>query len=188
MTCFLHRLSGVRELRERVRPFRAAPFLHRKAGVRELRQRVRPAGAAPFLHRKAGAHELPQACSPFPGREFSAEPQRGIRRLRTAGRCGTRRGGKKEGQPAVFLPLWTPTFPLLNSLAQIRDRRPLRNKGYGRGFFSATDELPSESVLLSNLFAVSDTVLLHMWFHLRRRDIPVSRNSLARCYRQGLRR
>ena len=28
--------------------------------------------------------------------------------------------GKKEGQPAVFLPLWTPTFPL-DSLAQIAD-------------------------------------------------------------------
>ena len=28
-------------------------------------------------------------------------------------------GGKKEGQPAVFLPLWTPAFPLLPNLAQI---------------------------------------------------------------------
>ena len=36
------------------------------------------------------------------------------------GECGARRGGKKEGQPAVFLPLWTPTFPL-DSLAQIAD-------------------------------------------------------------------
>ena len=38
--------------------------------------------------------------------------------------CGRRErrrthgGGKKEGQPAVFLPLWTPTFPL-DSPAQI---------------------------------------------------------------------
>ena len=31
-----------------------------------------------------------------------------------------------------------------------------------------------------NLFAVSDTVLLHMWFHLRRRNILVLRNSLVR--------
>ena len=63
--------------------------------------------------------ELPQAGSPFPGGKVFAEPQRGIRRLRTAGRRGTRRGGKKEGQPAVFLPLWTPTFPLLPNRAQI---------------------------------------------------------------------
>jgi len=27
--------------------------------------------------------------------------------------------GKKEGTPAVSLPLWTPTFPLLANLAQI---------------------------------------------------------------------
>ena len=32
----------------------------------------------------------------------------------------THGGGKKEGQPAVFLPLWTPTFPV-DSLAQIAD-------------------------------------------------------------------
>ena len=42
-------------------------------------------------------------------------------------RRGARRGGdavptavgKKEGTPAVSLPLWTPTFPLLANLAQI---------------------------------------------------------------------
>ena len=38
-----------------------------------------------------------------------------------------------------------------------------------------------------NLFAVSDTVLLHMRFHLRRRDIPVSRNSFSRYSAQHLR-
>ena len=62
-------------------------------------------------------------------RHFSLNLSGGIRRLRTAGT--SRRpprgddavptaGGKKEGQPAVFLPLWTPTFPL-DSLAQIAD-------------------------------------------------------------------
>ena len=34
---FLHRLTGARELRQRVRPDGAALFLHQKAGVRELR-------------------------------------------------------------------------------------------------------------------------------------------------------
>ena len=48
-------------------------------------------------------------------------------------RRGTRRGGKKEGTPAVSLPLWTPTFPLLDSLAKIGERRPLRNRGTAVG-------------------------------------------------------
>ena len=38
------------------------------------------------------------------------------------------------------------------------------------------------------VFAVSDTVLLHISEGLRRRGIAVPRDSLARCYRQGLRR
>ena len=54
-------------------------------------------------------------------------------------------------------------------------------------FFSAADELPSESVLLSNLFAGSDTVLLHMWFHLRKRGMTVPRNSLTRYTARHLR-
>ena len=63
------------------------------------------------------------------GAPFFAEPQRGGfavcgRRERAAPRGGDdavpTAVGKKEGQPAVFLPLWTPTFPL-DSLAQIAD-------------------------------------------------------------------
>ena len=41
--------------------------------------------------------------------------------------------------------------------------------------------------IFRNLFAASDKLLLHMWVHLRRRGIAVPRDSLARCYRQGLR-
>ena len=83
MTCFLHRLSGAHELRERVRPDRAAPFLHRKAGVRELRQRVRPDRAAPFSAPADRGTRTALAGSPLTGGEFFAEPQRGMRR-----RCG----------------------------------------------------------------------------------------------------
>ena len=36
---------------------------------------------------------------------FAAPTQRGSCALRSAGIRGARRGGKKEGQPAVFLPL-----------------------------------------------------------------------------------
>ena len=46
-------------------------------GARELRQRVRPFRAASFLHRPSGALELPQAGSPLTGGKFSAEPQQG---------------------------------------------------------------------------------------------------------------
>ena len=74
---FLHRPSGVRELRQRVRPDGAAPFLHRKAGVRELRQRVRPDGAALFPAPESRGTRTALACSPLTGGKFSAEPQRG---------------------------------------------------------------------------------------------------------------
>ena len=40
---------------------------------------------------------------------------------------------------------------------------------------------------MSNLFAVSDTVLLHMWFHLRKRGMTVPRNSLTRYTARHLR-
>jgi len=95
-----------------------------------------------LLHRLTGAHELPQAgspypggsfsaladrgtrtasaCSPYPGGEFFAEPQRGAALCGARGFAAPTAEGKKEGQPAVFLPLWTPTFPL-DSLAQIAD-------------------------------------------------------------------
>ena len=65
--------------------------------MRELRQRVRPFRAGSFSLNLSGGFAV---C----GRRERAAP---------------RGGGKKEGQPAVFLPLWTPTFPLLPNLAQI---------------------------------------------------------------------
>ena len=102
----LHRLCEVLELRQRVRPDGAAPFLHRLSGAHELRQRVRPNGRLLSLHRLSGGRELPLAGSPLTGGEFSAEPQRGgFAVCGRRGRCGARRGGKKEGTPAVSLPL-----------------------------------------------------------------------------------
>ena len=107
------------ELRQRVRPNGAAPFLHRLTGVLELRQRVRPDRAAPFSAPAERGTRTALAGSPFPGGEFFAEPQQGFAVCGRREHRGARRGGKKEGQPAVFLPLWTPTFPLLGSPAQI---------------------------------------------------------------------
>ena len=103
--------SGTHEPRRRFARTGRQLFQHRLTGVRELRERVRPIRAASFLHRKAGVHELPQACSPLTGGEFSAEPQRGIRRLRTAGASrrpprGRRRthGGGQKGRTTCGFP------------------------------------------------------------------------------------
>ena len=96
-------------------------------------------------------------------------------------------GAKRKGHlrfPFLFELLPFPCF-LIRRRFPICDRFEIR--GTAEDFFSATDELPSESVLLSNLFAVSDTVLLHMWFHLRKRGITVPRNSLACCNARHLR-
>jgi len=58
------------------------------------------AGGSPYSggisqHRLSGVLELRKRVRPFPGGEFSAEPQRGIRRLRTAGTCRAPRRGQK---------------------------------------------------------------------------------------------
>ena len=76
-----------------------------------------------------------------------------------------------------------PCFPIWRRLPTC-DRS---EKEYGRGFFSAADELPSESVLLSNLFAVSDTVLLHRSTTSSKRGMTVPRNSLTRYTARHLR-
>ena len=121
------------------------------------------------------------ACSSLTGGEFFAEIQRGVRR-----RCGgsmPRPAAGQEGRHQGFYPL-NSHFLLFLSLAQTGDRRPLRN-GERQRIFSTVGE---HSVLpCRNLYAVPDTLLLHMRFRLRRRDIPVSRNPLARCNGRHLR-
>ena len=87
-------------------------------------------------------------------------------------------GHKKEATYGFLLLVNLPLS--LRGHGENRRDETAPKRGTAEDFFSATDELPSESVLLSNLFAVSDTILLHMWFHLRKRDITVSRNSLTR--------
>ena len=100
----------------------------------------------------------------------------------------TRQGHKKETTYGFLLLV---NFPL--SLGESgADQRPATaaKKGNGRGFFLCYGRTNFGSVLFFYffyLFAGSDTLLLHMWFHLRRRDITVSRNSFARCYGQFLR-
>ena len=176
----LHRAIGAPEPRRRFTLSGRQFFQHRPSGVRELRQRVRPDGRLFFLHRKAGARELPQAGSPLTGGEFFAGPQRGIRRLRTAGtsRRPPRGAKRKDNLRFSFLFELLP-FPcfLIWRKFPICDRFETgeRQSGYRCVGFVKYSQF-------------TDSVLLHMWVYLRRRDIPVSRNSLARYDRQHLRR
>ena len=110
-------------------------FLHRPSGVLELRERVRPDGAAPFLHRLTGAHELPQAGSPFPGGEFSAKPQRGIRRLRTAGTCRAPRRGQKGRDTCGFPSSLNSYLSLVRWSGADCRHVTAAKRGNGRGFF-----------------------------------------------------
>ena len=118
---FLHRLSGVLELPQAGSPLTGGSFsAPADQGTRTAAGGFDPDGRLLFQHRLTGAHELPQAGSPLTGGMFFAEPQRGDSPSADGGNSAAPRGGgKKEGQPAVFLPLWTPTFPLLLNLAQI---------------------------------------------------------------------
>ena len=98
----------------------------------------------------------------YQGGKFFAEIQRGVRRTTAVG---------KRVDTCGFYPL-NSRFPLFLSLAQTRDRRPLR-KGERQRIFSTVGE---HSVLpCRDLFAVSDTALLHRSATLRR----VRHNSAA---------
>ena len=121
-------------------PDGATLFLHRLSGVRELRKRVRPFWAGSFSLR------------------FSGE-------LRSAERGDSPRpAAGQEGRHQGFYPL-NSHFLLFLSLAQTGDRRPLR-KGERQRIFSTVGE---HSVLpCRNLYAVPDTVLLHIRATLRR--------------------
>ena len=67
-------------------------------------------------------------------------------------------------------------FPLLDNMAKIGEARPLR-KGERQLGYPFVGARIARTFLY--LYAVSDSLLLHIRFHLRRRDIAVSRNSLA---------
>ena len=84
-------------------------------GALEPRRRFAPNGRQVFQHRLTGAHELRQRVRPIRAESFSLNLSGGIRRLRTAGTCGTRRGGKK-GRHLRFLPSLNTRFPCWDSL------------------------------------------------------------------------
>ena len=114
------------------------------------------------------------AIRPFRAESFSLE---------SSGTCADAARAHKRVDTYGFHPLVNHPFPLA-SLAQTRDRRPLR-KGEWQRIFSTVGK---HSVLpCRDIFAVSDSVLLHRSEGLRRRNITVLRNPLARCNAQHLR-
>ena len=148
--------------------------------MRELRQRVRPDGAALFPAPESRGTRTALACSPLTGGKFSAEPQRGGfavcgRRERAAPAAETtpypRRWAKRKDNlrfSFLFELLPFPCF-LIRRRLPICDRCEIgeRQSGYCSVTFSAFSQF-------------TDSVLLHRWVHLSRRDITVSRNSLTR--------
>ena len=156
---FLHRPSGVLEPHKRVRPDGAAPFsAPAERGTRTAAGGFALTGRLFFLHRLTGAHELPQAGSPFPGGEFSAEPQRRV------ALCGAREvaapaaGAKRKGHlrfPFLFELLPFPCF-LIWRRFPICDR--FENRERQSGYLS---------VCFATYSQFTDRLLLHIRATLR---------------------
>ena len=104
----------------------------------------------------------------YQGGEFFAEIQRGVRRTTAVG---------KRVDTYGFYPL-NSRFPLFVSLAQTRERRPLRKGERQSGY---------HSVSFATCSQFTDSVLLCKRFSLRKRNMTVLRNSLTRCTTRHLR-
>ncbi len=118
-----------------------------------------------FRHRLTGVLELPQACSPLTGGKFFAEPQRGDspsadgRTLRHPPRGAKRKGHLRFPFLFELLPFPWRVWRRLPTCDRCEKRERQR-------IFSTVGE---HSVLpCRDIFAVSDSVLLHRWFHIRR--------------------
>ena len=75
---FQHRLTGACELRQRVRPVRAAPFsAPTQRGARTAAGGFAPDGRHSFSAPADRGIRTASACSPLTGGEFFTEPQRG---------------------------------------------------------------------------------------------------------------
>ena len=118
------------------------------------------------------------ACSPLMGGEFFAEPQRGVALCGARETAAPAAGAKRKGHlrfPFLFELLPFPYFLVWRRLPTC-DRCEIgeRQSGY-------------RCVCFAKYSQFTDSVLLHIRFTLRRRDIPVSRKSLARCNARHLR-
>ena len=89
------------------------------------------------------------------------------------GNCADAARAHKRTDTCGFRPLVNLPFPL-DSLAQIADMQPLRNKGTAEDFFFR---------VFLNLFAGSDTVLLHMRVNQRKARHDSAAQILGTLYR-----
>ena len=118
-----------------------------------------------FLHRLGGMPE-PRRRFVLTGGKFLAAPQRGSAPSADGGDVAVPAAVGKRVDTYGFYPL-NSRFPLFLSLAKIGERRPLRKGERQRIFFTVGEH----SVLpFLYLYAVSDTLLLHMPATFRRRD------------------
>ena len=135
---FLHRLIGGANC---VRRFALAGrlfFCTDPAGCANCVRRISPLTNSSFSAPADRGTRTALAGSPLSRQGVFAEPQRGIRRLRTAGRRGARArgGGQKEGHlrfPFLFGLLPFPCFPNLAQIADLCDR--FRKGRYDKNFF-----------------------------------------------------
>ena len=135
---------------------------------RPIAQTVRPIRAA--LVAGTGFPVCPncEGGSPFPGEDSAAA---------AAGTFAVSTAGDKKGRHLRFLPSLNTRFPCGVAWVQMVDCVSVEKGERQRIFITAGEH----SVLLFLcLCAVPDSVLLHISAALRRRDIPVSRNSFAR--------
>ena len=130
--------------RRKCRKFRFVNSVPAEQGARTAAGVFAPNGRHLFLHRLTGAHELRQRVRPIRAESFSLNLSGGIRRLRTAGTCGTRRGGKK-GRHLRFLPSLNTRFPCGVAWVQMVDCVSVE-KGNGRGFLLQCLSQPVRSV------------------------------------------
>ena len=106
-----------------------------------------------FLHWLTGTYELPQAGSTLTGGAFFAEPQREIRR-----RCGgsvprPAAGAKRKDNLRFSFLFKLLPFPCLLARRRLPICDRCENRGTAEDFFFR---------IFLNIFAVSDTLLLHM--------------------------
>ena len=115
-------------------------------------------GGSLFQHWLSGAYELPQAGLPLTGGGFSLNLSGGIRRA-------PRRGKRVDTKVSTLL---TPTSFYFLVWRRLPTCDRCENRGTAEDFFFR---------IFRNLFAGSDTLLLHRPATLRRRNILVLRNS-----------
>ena len=149
-------------------------FCTDQLGDTNCRRRVRPFRAAAFSAPAERGHLNRAGGSPYPGGEFSAEPQRGDSPSADGGSVAAPAAGAKRKDNLRFSFL----FELLPFPWRVWRRLPTCDRceaGERQRIFSSAETHCVRSCI--RVFAVSDTFLLHRSATLRRRDIPVSRNS-----------